>query len=71
MTAERVFAFLAGRLRGPVERHEAPALAGLSFLLHGALSGGLSLRTDHRGRGLAAALQRMELETGGDGEKPA
>lgn len=66
LTPERVLAFFAGRVRGPVRRFEAPNLAALNFVVHGALGGGaaLSLRTDVEGRGLAAALLRMEIETG-------
>ncbi len=65
LTPERVLAWFAGRVRGPVERYEAPNLGALNFVLHGALGGaGLSLRTDAEGRGLAAALLRMEIDTG-------
>lgn len=66
LTPERVLAWFAGRVRGPVERYEAPNLGALNFVLHGALGGGagLSLRTDAEGQGLAAALLRMEIETG-------
>jgi len=66
LTPERLLAYFAGRVRGPVERYEAPNLAALNFVLHGALGGGvgLSLRTDAEGRGLAAALLRMEIEIG-------
>jgi len=66
LTPERVNAFFAGQIRGPVERYAAPNLAALNFVLHGALGGGvgLSLRTDAEGRGLASALLRMEIEVG-------
>jgi hypothetical protein len=66
LTPERVLAWFAGRVRGPVERYEAPNLGALNFVLHGALGGGasLSLRSDAEGRGLAAALLRMEIDTG-------
>lgn len=66
LTPERVLAYFAGRVRGPIRRYEAANLAALNFVLHGALDGGatLSLRTDVEARGLAAALLRMEIETG-------
>ena len=64
LTAARVLAFFADRVKGPVERYELRNLAALNFVLHGALGGGgtLSLRTDAQGKALGAALLRMELD---------
>jgi len=64
LTPERVLAFFADRVKGPVERYELPNLAALNFVLHGALGGGgtVSLRIDAQGKALGAALLRMELD---------
>jgi len=64
VTASRVFEFFRDRVAGPVERFEAPNLAALNFLLHGALGGGgtVSLRMDSQGKTFGAALLRMEIE---------
>jgi hypothetical protein len=53
-------------VRGGVERYELPNLGALNFVLRGALDGGgtVSLRTDAQGKAMAAALLRMEVETG-------
>jgi hypothetical protein len=64
LTPERVLAFFADRVKGPVDRYELPNLAAINFVLHGALGGGgtVSLRTDAQGKALGAALLRMELD---------
>ncbi len=64
LTPQRVAAFLADRVQGPVARYELPNLAALNFVLHAALDGGatISLRLDAQGKALAAALLRMEIE---------
>lgn len=64
VTAERVKAFFADIVQGPVERYELPNLEALNFVLHQALDGGgtLSLRLDAQGKTLGAALLRMEIE---------
>lgn len=64
LTADKVHAFFADRVRGPVERFELPNLHALNFLLHRALGGGgtLSQRTDAQGKTFGAALLRMELD---------
>jgi hypothetical protein len=64
LTPERILAYFADRVQGPVERYELPNLAALNFVLHGALGGGgtVSLRTDAQGKTLGAALLGMELD---------
>jgi hypothetical protein len=64
LTAARVLAYFADRVRGPVERYELPNLAALNFVLHGALGGGgtVSLRSDAQGKAFASALLRMEID---------
>jgi hypothetical protein len=65
LTAGRVRAHFAHRVRGEVERHALPQLFALHFVLHGALDGGVtrSLALDAHGKGLAFAL--LDLELGG------
>ena len=64
LTPERVHAFFADRVTGPVERYELPNLQALNFVMRGALGGGgtVSLRIDAQGKTLGAALLRMEVE---------
>ena len=64
LTADRVLAFFADRVKGPVERYELPNLGALNFVLHAALGGGgtVSLRIDAQGKTLGAALLGMEIE---------
>jgi len=64
LTADRVQAFFAGRVKGPVERYELPNLGALNFVLHAALGGGgtVSLRIDAQGKTLGAALLGMEIQ---------
>lgn len=63
LTPERVAAFLAPDVRGPVRRHELPGLAALLFVLEGALAGGVtrSLALDPHGKSLAFSLLAMPL----------
>jgi hypothetical protein len=64
LTADRVQAYFADRVKGPVERYELPNLGALNFVMHRALGGGgtVSLRTDAQGKTFAAALIRMEVQ---------
>ena len=64
LTADRVLAFFADLVKGPVERYELPNLGALNFVLHAALGGGgtVSLRIDAQGKTLGAALLGMEIE---------
>ncbi len=64
LTTEVVRAHLAGLNRGGVERHAAPNLRVLNFLLEDSLGGGgsASLKTDAQGKTHGLALLRLELE---------
>ena len=66
LTAERVAAHFAGIVRGPVERHELPALGALNFVLRRALGGGVtrSLALDAHGKCLASLMLEIELPEG-------
>jgi len=61
------FASIAG---GAVQRYELPGLGALNFVLHGALSGGVtrSLALDAHGKCLGAVLLELELP---DRQRPA
>lgn len=63
LTAERVAAHLGPRVRGAVERYELPYLAALNFVLHEALSGGVtrSLALDPHGKCLSSCFLDMEV----------
>jgi len=63
VTAGRVQAHFADIARGLVERYEMPVLGALNFVLHGALSGGVtrSLALDAHGKSLSSCLLEMEL----------
>ncbi len=63
VTAERVRAMFAGRLRGAVERHELPGLGALSFVLDAALGGGVtrSLALDPHGKCLGSILLDLDI----------
>lgn len=64
LTAERVAAYFADEVAGPIERYDAPNLMAFNFVLRGALGGGgtMSLRIDAQGKTLAGALMNMEVE---------
>jgi hypothetical protein len=64
LTAAVVKRRFRGICLGPVERHEAPNLWALNFLLHESLGGGgtVSLRLDAQGKTLSHALLAMEVE---------
>jgi len=64
VSADRILAFFADRVEGPVRRYELPNLGALNFVLERALGGGgtVSLRTDAQGKTFAAALLRLEIE---------
>lgn len=63
VTAERVRAHYAGIVTGTVDRYALPGLGALNFVLHGALSGGVtrSLALDAHGKCLSSALLDLEL----------
>ncbi|HWU04220.1 MAG TPA: hypothetical protein VN222_15880 [Novosphingobium sp.] len=64
LTAQR----LAGHLRAlsprRIDRYELPGLGAINFVLHGALSGGVtrSLALDAHGKTLGAQLLDMEID---------
>ncbi len=70
VTAERVRAHFASIAGGAVQRYELPGLGALNFVLHGALSGGVtrSLALDAHGKCLGAVLLELELP---DRQRPA
>jgi hypothetical protein len=63
VTAAGVRAFFGARLRGPVTRHELPGLGALTFVLEGALGGGVtrSLALDPHGKCLGTVLLGLEI----------
>jgi hypothetical protein len=63
VTAERVQTHLAPTGAERVERYELPGLGALNFVLHGALSGGVtrSLALDAHGKCLGAVLLELEV----------
>jgi len=63
VTAERVKAHLAEIVGGEVQRHTLPALGALNFVLHKALSGGVtrSLALDAHGKTLSFALLGLDI----------
>lgn len=64
VTAERVAALVASRVRGEVTRYEVPRIEALKFVMTRALGGGgpSSLRADNLGKALGSALARLEIE---------
>jgi len=63
VTAERVAAFLAHLVQGPVTRYEVPGILALNFVCERALGGGgmASLRNDPLGKGMAQMLLSMPV----------
>ncbi|MET0856513.1 MAG: hypothetical protein ABWY27_07180 [Telluria sp.] len=63
VTAERVKAHFAELVEGEVLRFELPALGALNFVLHNALTGGVtrSLALDAHGKTLSSAILSLEL----------
>lgn len=63
LTAERVADHLPALKPRRIERHVLPNLGALNFVLHGALSGGVtrSLALDAHGKTLGAQLLDMEM----------
>lgn len=73
VTADRVAAFFAGIVAGPVTRYELPGLGALNFVMRGALGGGVtrSLALDAHGKSLSSALLDLDLPTPTDGPEEA
>lgn len=67
VTAERVKDHLRGIVLGEVQRHALPRLGALNFVLHDALTGGVtrSLALDAHGKSLSSALLDLELPDAG------
>ncbi|MFC0134812.1 hypothetical protein CR105_22020 [Massilia eurypsychrophila] len=63
VTAERVKAHFAELVQGEVLRFELPALGALNFVLHNALTGGVtrSLALDAHGKTLSSAILSLEI----------
>jgi hypothetical protein len=67
VTVERVCAHLAKLDVKAAQRHELPAIGALSFVLRGALGGGVtrSLSLDAHGKTIGAQLLDLDIEVGG------
>jgi hypothetical protein len=63
VTAERVKAHLADIAGGEVQRFTLPALGALNFVLHDALSGGVTraLALDAHGKSLSSAILSLDI----------
>jgi hypothetical protein len=63
LTVERVQAWYAGVVQGPVQRYTLPGLAAVHFVLLDALAGGVtrSLALDAHGKTLSSALLDLPL----------
>jgi hypothetical protein len=63
VTVERVAAWLAHLVQGPVTRHEVPGIHALNFVCERALGGGgmASLRNDPLGKGMAQILLSLPV----------
>ena len=64
VTARRVKLHFGELVEGEVQRHEAPNVLALKFVMHDALGGGAprSLRADNLGKTLGASLLRMYID---------
>jgi hypothetical protein len=63
LTAEVIRAHLRGRVRGEVTRYCLPALGAINFVLHDALTGGVtrSLALDPHGKCISGVILDLEL----------
>jgi len=63
LTAVRVKEFFSEIVRGEVVRYELPGIGALNFVLHEALSGGVTrtLALDIHGKSLSSAILEMEI----------
>ncbi len=63
VTAERVKDFFASIVEGEVIRYTLPNVGALNFVMHGALSGGVTrtIALDQHGKSLSSAILEMEL----------
>jgi hypothetical protein len=63
VTAERVREHFSDIVQGEVQRYTLPALGALNFVLHDALTGGVtrSLALDAHGKSLSSAILSLEI----------
>lgn len=68
VTAERIAAFYASNVQGPVARYRLDNLSAMNFVLRGALGGGgtTSLLVDAQGKTLAQGLMNMPIDVASD-----
>jgi hypothetical protein len=64
VTAERVREHFSDIVQGEVQRYTLPALGALNFVLHNALTGGVtrSLALDAHGKSLSSAILSFEIQ---------
>ncbi len=63
VTAERVKAFFSEIVEGEVVRYALPNIGALNFVMHSALSGGVTrtLALDLHGKSLSSAILEMDI----------
>lgn len=63
VTCERIRAHLSGRVRGEITRYCLPGLGALNFVLHDALTGGVtrSLALDSHGKCISGLILDLDL----------
>jgi hypothetical protein len=63
LTAERIRAHLRGQVRGGITRYCLPTLGAINFVLHDALTGGVtrSLALDPHGKCISGIILDLEL----------
>jgi hypothetical protein len=71
VTAERVREHFSDIVQGEVQRYTLPALGALNFVLHGALTGGVtrSLALDAHGKSLSSAMLSLEIPEPGTSDR--
>ncbi len=64
VTPEAVKTWFSDRVAGKVQRYELPQLGALNFVMHDALSGGVtsSITLDKHGKSLSSHLLDMEID---------
>ncbi len=63
LTSERIRAHLRGRVRGEITRYLLPGLGAINFVLHDALTGGVtrSLALDPHGKCISGLILDLDL----------
>jgi hypothetical protein len=71
LTTERIRTHLRGRVRGEVTRYCLPMLGAINFVLHDALTGGVtrSLALDPHGKCISGLLLDLELPVEAPGQR--